>query len=855
MRAGYKDALATHDCSLSDGENTWFFNIAGKPKTIIEEPTTASTFVTSQTGKQFGDWEPGFSQIEQRDWTGGRGQEEFWSDETRFFDSRYAWTMSPNRLGPVPAAGFAEVMAWGFNSLPGSNRAGNGWDVRWRKMLDGYALARSFTTDASTYTGTRLKVYARRRGTPATTLTVALYGDDSGPDIVGGVLASGVAVAADFGDTLTYLYEFDLGAGYEIEASTKYWVVVYADGSGDNDINHWLVGYGSGAPDTCYSSSDVVNWDETGEQLYFEFLSAAVDRKWHLFKIDGVQYAVSQNADGTASTLMMNGWRGKATAATSTTLSDSGKSWVADLLIGAWVRIVRGTGAGQYRQITDNTATQLTVATWSITPDATSEYVVYATPEWTDITPSGGDLIDGVVKSVCVFNGIALFAQGASVNMLKMRFSGTAHEFDDDGSNKGDCVFACYHPTLGQVVYRGQNSDVTIDYSKVKAWSTDLSFKESKTVGGTDFLITGISFYNGQPWAFKENGTWFLNGERMQQVELGFDSMANWYNGMASRVWNMQLYFNWAGTVEEMYGSNVNDMGPWLHAGLPADRKGFVSCMEAVHAFLIAGVDAGDNTSSVLAYNKRGWHELWRAWASGKRIQDVGWQTCPGTYDRLWISVGGELVYQLYPETGLNPFREDGLPFYHEWAIETSTIDMKAARISKLFNSLALTTKNLGRLAWIELDHQIDDQIDGDTWVEVGEYRESDYQEIFLGKGDKKRIRYRLRGYTEDAETPALVLAAVLDAFARTPVKFQWIMRVPVKSLAVEGGEISSLPDEFRLWLEQASTTAKDLTLRAPLKHMDDISVVVEPPRTTARIVDRLKGLWSGTITLVVRQK
>jgi len=47
------------------------------------------------------------------------------------------------------------------------------------------------------------------------------------------------------------------------------------------------------------------------------------------------------------------------------------------------VRIVAGTGAGQFRVINSNTSTQLTVsAAWSVTPDATSQYVIEGVDDW-----------------------------------------------------------------------------------------------------------------------------------------------------------------------------------------------------------------------------------------------------------------------------------------------------------------------------------------------------------------------------------------------------------------------------------------------------------------------------------------
>lgn len=65
---------------------------------------------------------------------------------------------------------------------------------------------------------------------------------------------------------------------------------------------------------------------------------------------------------------------GTATSATATTLVNSGKTWTASQWINYQIRIVSGTGAGQIRTITANDATSVTVAAWTVTPDATSVY-------------------------------------------------------------------------------------------------------------------------------------------------------------------------------------------------------------------------------------------------------------------------------------------------------------------------------------------------------------------------------------------------------------------------------------------------------------------------------------------------
>lgn len=91
-------------------------------------------------------------------------------------------------------------------------------------------------------------------------------------------------------------------------------------------------------------------------------------------------------AAGTDGTIMNTGEialiddRGIATGAqTSTTLKDTSKSWTVNYFstYSHRVRIITGTGEGQVRAITSNTADTLTVSpSWSVTPDTTSRYVI-----------------------------------------------------------------------------------------------------------------------------------------------------------------------------------------------------------------------------------------------------------------------------------------------------------------------------------------------------------------------------------------------------------------------------------------------------------------------------------------------
>jgi len=61
----------------------------------------------------------------------------------------------------------------------------------------------------------------------------------------------------------------------------------------------------------------------------------------------------------------------------SNTLNDTSKNWSSDEFAGKVIIITNGTGAGQIRKISSNSATQITVSEdWETIPDDTSEYVI-----------------------------------------------------------------------------------------------------------------------------------------------------------------------------------------------------------------------------------------------------------------------------------------------------------------------------------------------------------------------------------------------------------------------------------------------------------------------------------------------
>lgn len=122
---------------------------------------------------------------------------------------------------------------------------------------------------------------------------------------------------------------------------------------------------------------------------------------------------------------------GTATAGTTTTVTDSGKSWTVNQFAGMYVYLTAGTGNGQAAgYIVSNTATQLTIkSAWTTAPDATSVYRIVnnaMTVEGTHPTANGHLLMSAAVDTT-QFQGMPglllplLLLAGFTLRRLRLR--------------------------------------------------------------------------------------------------------------------------------------------------------------------------------------------------------------------------------------------------------------------------------------------------------------------------------------------------------------------------------------------------------------------------------------------------
>ncbi|MDH5508545.1 MAG: hypothetical protein OEZ02_15085, partial [Anaerolineae bacterium] len=615
-------------------------------------------------------------------------------------------------------------------------------------------------------------------------------------------------------------------------------------------------------------------WAAAAYSLYYRVTDVDVDRKWHFFELSGGLYAVDQRADGGSSSVYMNGERGVATAGSSTTLTDSNAgvsaSWATDQWAGWHIKITNGIGKGQWRRIISNTGTVITVErAWDINPAATplpSQYVIYGGDSWQDISPTSGDLIDGVVLGLTIFDNIAAFAQGTTTSdppILKMRWYASAtptprHQFDDDGTNKADLLHMHYTPGEGAKIWRINNTFGTGSSATSEDWGTDLTFDGGIPLGDKNYPVTNLLIHDDKPFIFKVSGIHTILNHRLMNVNLGMGFIKSENNGEAAISHKSHLYFSWGDfALQRLVGRDVVSIGPASGSGLPDERRGKIAALASHPTGLFAVIDAEARISSVMVRDddRQGWHEIFRSWAAGKRAQNLYWQTTPGTRPRLWINVGGEMVYQEWPQSTFNPLEDGGMAYQHECAIVMADIDLGVARLPKFFKEMTLLSENLSPGVELNLEYQLDKDIGSAVWTQVGSFYQSPEDTLQINRGNTRKIRLRLRLLTDEAATPPVYIASVLEGFARTPVKYQWNIRVRVadNQLTNSGGRDHD-PDKFANWLKQAAQQAKRVRMRAIWEQMDDRYVIVEPPNLFRQFTNKILGWWGGSMSLTIRE-
>jgi hypothetical protein len=835
----------THPFALSSGKR---MGLTVDPGRFTIRPVE-SNLQTTSGGVNFGDGEPMISHIEQQDWSGGRGQDKF-DDKTRFHDSLNAWTLTPNHLHN----GLQWKLAKGYRNmdfvLPGS--------VTWKALTGTLRYMESKFTSSASYNADHAYIWLRKIGSPGT-LTLELCSDSAGdPSTVQKtvtVTASGIA------DVISELKKFSFSSVYATAGAVLH-IKVYG-ASTDTAMNHWEVGVDTTGTASQTSAAGSV-WIDAAWTMYYLMQDADTDRMWYFNNFERSLIATDKKASTAASVVYVNGDRGKATSGTSTTIVQSTKAWTADQWIGAYVKILRGTGKDNPPKIiTDNDATSLTTATWETTPDNTSEFAIYFTNEFTT-TVVGTTGLGKVVSQPVVANGYLYFPQGESVYTRRAYWNaGTFNGTWEADNFYASLMFNGHDAASGPQIWKANNGTTTTTVARAPVVTTnvDATMGTAIPIGSADYPITGGVYGEGAMWFYKEDSMWSVQNDRAALYDdMNIGDSPSPDNGLAAIRHGGYTYFSFLDSLEMKLGSVINDIGAWRGSGMPAGRTGHVAALTSYLGWVIEAYDAGaDGTSCVFIWDGIGRHEIFRAWESGRRIREVQMQPCAGSNNnRLWIDCGGDIVYIDFPRHP-RPLNNTVCYYQHESVLVQSTIDMNANALPKYFQELSAVCNHLSTVGReVIVEYQLDDEIDGSVWRPASSFVISPEDTMVLNEGDKRKIRIRYRLLTNSSTTPVDINATVLKAFARTPYKEQINFTIRLSTFQTEqtGETEDTNPSEGYEFLHDCAAHARRVRMESVFKEFHGKWVTVLPFTIQPTFVAPPEGdavlQWGGDFTLSV---
>jgi hypothetical protein len=355
-----------------------------------------------------------------------------------------------------------------------------------------------------------------------------------------------------------------------------------------------------------------------------------------------------------------------------------------------------------------------------------------------------------------------------------------------------------------------------------------------------DTKITGLERY-GEPkscWVMAEDQLGEIRNAYYQPVPLEeIGSVRSDENGKAHLVHDVYLYFSLMDGLEKYYRQHLDDIGPNRDMGLPVDRQGSIVDLAGFPGRIYAALDGGeDGYSSVLCYNRGGWHEIYRSRFTGRRIRKIYIQSIPGNiHRRLWISEGADI---LWIPIAVNPLRDTEYRYTHESAVITSRIHGGMQDIAKFFKSVKLATKSLS--AGIQI--QVDYRTDVDTgWTRIASaFDTSPYQEENLSSTmdvDGRWIELRIVLKTDDNTITPEVFAWVLKSVQREEGKYAntYTFRVKDWDRDLQGNPIDETVSSFMSKLETMIDGPLPILINS-ISDLDDNKYAVAQPATVKRL-------------------
>ncbi len=825
------------DIKLSTGRESRGYGIVldeGSGALTIGSVSQDDSVLIRNVGKRTGDFD------EQRSWKGGRGIEKYDDNAEGFWDGTI-WSLTKNHAHN----GLLWKYAKGLRTAQDNFSDSKSWRGLYGATL---GISTLFIVD-TTANYDKMQIWVRWRGSSVATNTLTgILASDNGAGKPGSILKTVEKFVSDVdGDGVSVLLTFDWSVTQSLTEANTHHIYLYGASNSD-EANHWEVAVdttSTGSQISANPSAGSPTWvtpASTFEMLY-RIKDADVARTFKPFFLDNHLYVVDIKDDGTtASQIYINGDRGQATGGSTTTLVDTtygcrSIAWADNILAGAWIRFKKN-GKWYYAQISSHTGgTYSFVSATAVAPAAGNEYYIYATEWFTELTGHGLGVVTGEPATL---GSVVYFPQGASVAIRSMATDFTAannHKWRADAGSYlyADFLLTANDKTDGPIMWRGNNSTVSVSYAKLVAYATNLAFNISIPCGDTSYQITGLNKQPGLLHVFKENGLGIVQGGVYTELVSGAEDTPDSENGMANLVIDKFVFYSWLHSVARLFGSQTDDIGQdYRSFGLPDGREGNIADMDAYISLPLFAVDADSGVSSVMAFDDIGWHEVLRGYEAGKRIRMVKMQPNPKTRNRLWVDVGGELVYQDFPFKKASPRLDSGILYQHESVVESAIIDMgTASDLPKFIKTLVVTVKNLNTQGMeVELDYQVDEDCHTTNWINAGKLLQSPESSQWLDLQNIKRFCYRLRIITNNASLSPDIEGVIPNGFARTPLKLIWTMRIKSGGIYQIGSKSAANTSKLWTWLMENARLPYSVRMESKYLEADNYNVIVHPARS-----------------------
>lgn len=329
------------------------------------------------------------------------------------------------------------------------------------------------------------------------------------------------------------------------------------------------------------------------------------------------------------------------------------------------------------------------------------------------------------LTSLAVWGGYLWAARGAGDDVR--RYNGTAW------ADAAGPVTATLLQAGGGYLHR---SGTGSDDHRVYYTANGTDWAELGAAGPGDYAVTGMAWFRDSLVVATAMRLYSMAVEGYAYPLLDWSSQENADNGVGMLAWSKtgSLYIPLQFGLYRWNGDTMMAVGPEQGMGLPAARAGRIAALCATGNWLYAAVDAGaSGYSSILAYGGRGgWHEVQRCEQEGQGVKALGFETLSSP-TRLWYGMDKETRYLMMPDYTDNPWQWSGCEFNPAGEIEFSWIGGDLLEIVKDLHAVVVRGEGISSTQPVEVYYEVDRS---GRWELLGRVTEGPRQELEFDTSD-----------------------------------------------------------------------------------------------------------------------